>query len=327
MILVTGGAGFIGSNIVHSLKMRGYEVAVCDVLGDGDKWRNLRNTPPDAIIEPENLTKVLSSSRKLGAVIHMGAISSTVERDADLIWRTNVTLSQYLWEWCADRKVPFIYASSAATYGGGEHGFEDRDDEEYLKKLRPLNAYGWSKHAFDLWALDMDRTGKRLRPPFWAGLKFFNVYGPNEYHKGGQRSLVPQIVEQIHATGGCKLFKSYLKEYDHGGQLRDFVSVEDCVSVIDWLLTTETNGRLLNVGTGKARSFGDLARATFSAMGVSENIDYVEMPEQLRGQYQYFTEARMDKIRALGYTDAPTSLEDGVRDYVQNFLLQADPYK
>ncbi len=327
MILVTGGAGFIGSNIVSHFHKLGYEVAVCDVLGTENKWQNLRKSPPVMIIEPEDLTKVLANTKKLGAIIHMGAISSTVEPDADLIWRTNVTLSQYLWEWCAEKRVPFIYASSAATYGDGEQGFDDRDDEEYLAKLAPLNAYGWSKHAFDLWALSHDRAGSRLRPPVWAGLKFFNVYGPNEYHKGGQMSLVPQVVKQIAETGSCKLFKSHHPDYTDGGQLRDFVSVEECVSVVDWILNKGVTPRLLNVGTGQARSFADLARAVFAAQGLAENINYVDMPEKLRGQYQYYTQANMQKARALGYDKPAISLEAGVGDYVQNYLLQADPYK
>lgn len=327
MILVTGGAGFIGSNIVHHFVKQGYEVAVCDVLGTDNKWQNLRKSPPAMIIEPEDLVKVLSNTKKLGAIIHMGAISSTVETDADLIWRTNVTLSQYLWEWCASSRVPFIYASSAATYGDGSLGFDDRDDEEYLEKLAPLNAYGWSKHAFDLWALSHDRAGSRLRPPFWAGLKFFNVYGPNEYHKGGQMSLVPQVVKQINENGSCKLFKSHHPDYADGGQLRDFVSVEECVSVIDWIMNSQTNARLLNVGTGQARSFADLARAVFAAQGIAENIEYVDMPEKLRGQYQYYTQANMNKAFQLGYGKPHIALEDGVRDYVQNYLMKADIYK
>lgn len=327
MILVTGGAGFIGSNIVSHLMKQGYEVAVCDVLGTDNKWQNLRKSPPATIIEPPDLIKLLNGTKKLGAVIHMGAISSTVETDADLIWRTNVTFSQYLWEWCTTRRVPFIYASSAATYGGGEHGFNDHDEEEYLTKLAPLNAYGWSKHAFDLWALTQDRSGARNRPPFWAGLKFFNVYGPNEYHKGGQMSLVPQVVRQIHENGSCKLFKSHHPDYSDGGQLRDFVSVEESVFVIDWILHKNVTTRLLNVGTGGARSFADLARAVFVAMDRPESINYVDMPEKLQGQYQYYTQADMSKAHALGYAKPPISLEDGVGDYVRNYLLQADPYK
>ncbi len=327
MILVTGGAGFIGSNIVAALRARGHDVAVCDVLGSGDKWQNLRKSMPDAIIEPHELHKILATTKKLGAVVHMGAISSTTETDADLIWRTNVTLSQYLWEWCADRRVPFIYASSAATYGDGAQGFKDHDDADFLKTLRPLNPYGWSKHCFDLWAMDQDSLGAKARPTFWAGLKFFNVYGPNEYHKGGQRSLVPQVVEQVQATGGCKLFKSEHPNYADGGQLRDFVSVNDCVAVVEWLLKEGKTARLVNVGSGTPRSFADLARAVFTAMDKPEKIEFVAMPDKLRAQYQYFTEGKMDKLRHLGYHHKPTSLEDGVTDYVRNYLLKADPYK
>lgn len=327
MILVTGGAGFIGSNIVADLVSRGHDVTVCDWLGTESKWRNLGKNPPAMIIEPDDIHKVLATTSKLGAVIHMGAISSTVETDADLIWRTNVTLSQYLWEWCAQKRVPFIYASSAATYGDGAQGFKDRDDKEYLTTLKPLNAYGWSKHAFDLWALEKDALGSRSRPPLWAGLKFFNVYGPNEYHKGGQRSVVPQVFEQIQKNGSCKLFKSYHADYEDGGQLRDFVSVADCASVVDWLLNAGKTPRLLNVGSGQARSFADLAKATFAAMNVPENIEYIDMPEHLKNQYQYYTLGDLAKLRALGYDKPSTSLEEGVKDYVQNYLLQPDPYK
>jgi ADP-L-glycero-D-manno-heptose 6-epimerase len=326
--LVTGGAGFIGSNIVAALCEAGHDVAVCDTLGEAatGKWRNLAKHPIVDLVEPELLFDWLETNGEdLDAVIHMGAISSTTEPDADLILRTNYNLSCQLWDWCAATDTRLIYASSAATYGDGSKGFADEDGLAALKLLRPLNAYGWSKALFDQHAARNAEYGST--PKQWVGLKFFNVYGPNEYHKGGMRSVVDQIWPKIAAGEAVTLFKSHNPDYADGGQMRDFVHVEDAVKVVLWLLDNPKVNGVYNLGTGKARSFADLARAAFAAAGREPRIDYVDTPEPLRAQYQYFTEARMERLRSAGYTAPFVELEDGVADYVRRFLSQPDRYR
>ena len=326
-ILITGGAGFIGSNIAAELCARGtHRIVVCDVLGSGDKWRNLRKHPIYEVIAPSNLFYWLDMfGSSLDAIVHMGAISSTTETNVDLFLETNQTLSTLLYRWCAESGKRFIYASSAATYGNGTQGFEDDASLAALNSLRPLNPYGWSKHLVDRYiatALELGETA----PPQSAGLKFFNVYGPNEYHKEDQRSVVRVKFDDALAGKTVKLFKSYRADYHNGGQKRDFIYVKDCVNVVLWLLDNPGVSGLFNVGTGKARTFDELARALFAALGKQPSIDFFDMPETLRDKYQYFTEARMDRLRKAGYTAAFTSLEDGVRNYVQNYLLKDDPY-
>lgn len=258
----------------------------------------------------------------------MGAISSTTETDVDKIVQNNFILSRDLWRWCAKYNVRFIYASSAATYGDGTQGFDDNDAPEALAQLRPLNAYGWSKHAFDRRVSDLVYVSKSENaPPQWAGLKFFNVYGPNEYHKGEQASVVSKLYPQVAAGAQAKLFKSANAKYEDGGQLRDFVFVDDCVNVMLWLYDNKQVSGLFNVGSGKARSFKDLALATFSAANMEPKIHYNDMPENLKGKYQYFTEANISKLREAGYTKPMTELEDGVRQYVQNYMSKEDQYK
>jgi ADP-L-glycero-D-manno-heptose 6-epimerase len=326
-VLITGGAGFVGSNIAAKLCARGtHRVVVCDTLGKGDKWRNLRGSSLYEIIPPGNLFYWLEMyANSLDAIIHMGAISSTTETDVDLILENNLTTSTLLFRWCAENAKRFIYASSAATYGDGKQGFNDDASIEYLDSLRPLNPYGWSKHMVDRYIARAIAIGETL-PPQWAGLKFFNVYGPNEYHKADQRSVVTVKFPDVHAGKPARLFKSYHKEYKDGGQMRDFIYAKDCVNVVMWLLDNPGVNGLFNLGTGKARSFGDLARALFAALGKEPKIEYFDMPETLRDKYQYFTEAKMDHLRQAGYHAEFTSLEDGVRDYVQNYLLQEDQY-
>jgi ADP-L-glycero-D-manno-heptose 6-epimerase len=258
-------------------------------------------------------------------VFHLGAISSTTETDADLIIENNFRLSCALWQWCAANNKRFIYASSAATYGDGAQGFKDDESIAALGALRPLNPYGWSKHLFDRWIARQKETGDTM-PPQVAGLKFFNVYGPNEYHKGGMRSVAEQIYPFAKKQEAFPLFKSYRGEYADGGQLRDFVWVGDCVAVMLWLLDNPQVHGLFNVGSGKARSFADLAKAVYDAAGVAPQITYRDMPEAMRGRYQYFTEANLDKLRKTGFAAPTTSLEDGVRLYVQNYLAKPDPY-
>ncbi|HYD30682.1 MAG TPA: ADP-glyceromanno-heptose 6-epimerase [Azospirillaceae bacterium] len=328
MIVVTGGAGFIGSNLVAGLEARGItDVAVVDRLGTDEKWRNIAKRELRSIVAPERLFDFLDAYQEtIDAVFHMGAISATTERDADLIVSNNINLTQALWQWCARHGVRLIYASSAATYGDGLQGFDDDASPDALAKLRPLNAYGWSKHVLDRWAIRAIQRGERT-PPQWAGLKFFNVYGPNETHKGAMASVVSHLHPKIMAGEPARLFKSHRPGYEDGGQLRDFVWVGDVVDVMLWLLDTPSVSGLFNVGSGQARSFRDLATATFSALGRTPAIEYFDMPESLREKYQYFTQANMTKLRDAGYPKQFTSLEEGVRQYVQNYLSASDPYR
>ncbi len=321
MILVTGGAGFIGSNLVAALLADGKRVTVADHLGSDGKWRNLR-TPPEAIVPPERLAGHLETAQ-LDAVVHLGAISETTASDGDLVWQTNVALSWQLWEWCAAHRTPFFYASSAATYGDGSHGFDD--DPALLPALRPLNLYGWSKHAFDRRVMASLARGEP-RPPQWAGLKFFNVYGPNEAHKGAMISVVRRKWDEIRQGEPARLFRSDQDGLPDGHQARDFVWVGDVVDVLRWLLASPGVSGLFNLGTGRARTYLDLAHAVADAAGEPRRVAFVDMPESLRGQYQSFTEARMDRLRGAGYPGQFTSLEDGVRRYVQNHLAKGDPY-
>lgn len=329
MIIVTGGAGFIGSNLVAALeaKHRGAEdIVVVDRLGTDEKWRNIAKRNLAAIVEPEDIFEFLMAhASEIEIIFHMGAISSTTETDADLIVRENVTLPLALWRWCMDHDVRLIYASSAATYGDGANGFDDDFSPEAQAKLQPLNAYGWSKHLFDRRAVAMAARGEM--PPQWVGLKFFNVYGPNEYHKGSMQSVVAHNTPKIAAGEPARLFKSYRPDYPHGGQMRDFVFVDDCVNVMMWLAETpEVNG-IYNIGSGKARSFKDLAEAIFAALDLEPKIEWIEMPETLREKYQYFTEASMDRLRKAGWPGQSTPLEEGVRRYVQENLTAEDPYR
>ena len=326
-ILVTGGAGFIGSNIVAALCDRGVPVVVCDRLRRQDKWRNLAKRELIDLIAPEGLREWLDDhGADLEAIVHMGAISSTTEVDADLIADVNVRLSLFLWRWCAAHGKRLIYASSAATYGDGSQGFDDDARPEALARLRPLNAYGWSKHLFDRRVVRAVTDGEPA-PPQWAGLKFFNVYGPNEYHKGSMRSVVAQKFPLAATDRAVTLFKSHHPDYPDGGQRRDFVFVDDGVDVVLWLLDNpEVNG-IYNLGTGKSRTFEELARALCAGLGKDPRIEYIEMPEEIRDRYQYRTEAHLDRLRQAGYRREFTSLEDGVRTYVRSYLMQPDPFR
>jgi ADP-L-glycero-D-manno-heptose 6-epimerase len=326
MILVTGGAGFIGSNIVAALDKRGERVVVSDRLRSGEKWRNIAKRDLDALVPPEELPAFLDEAGgDVEMIFHMGAISSTTEKNADLIAENNLRLSQRLWLWAKDNGARFVYASSAATYGDGKLGFKDDESAEALGRLRPLNAYGWSKSQFDRWRQRQAERGVK-GPAQCVGLKFFNVYGPNEYHKGPMRSVVEQVYPFAARDEAFPLFRSHNPAYADGGQLRDFVYVDDCVEVALWLLDHPKINGLFNMGTGQARSFADLAGAVYRSLGKEPLIRYRDMPEELRAKYQYFTEAEMGKLRAAGYTAPFTSLEDGVRRYVQNYLAQDDRY-
>ncbi|MBF0561432.1 MAG: ADP-glyceromanno-heptose 6-epimerase [Alphaproteobacteria bacterium] len=327
MIVVTGGAGFIGSNIVAALEARGCsDIVVCDRLRCGDKWRNLAKRELGDIIHPDRLLPWLDShAGAVEAIFHMGAISATTERDADLILENNFHLSMDLWDWCARNRVRFIYASSAATYGDGAQGFTDDAAIEALAQLRPLNAYGWSKLLFDRRIMRLLSQGGAA-PPQWAGLKFFNVYGPNEGHKGSMKSVVAQIHPRIRAGEPARLFRSHRPDYTDGGQLRDFVSVWDCLDVMLWLYDHPDVSGLFNCGTGQSRSFRDLAVAVFHALDMEPVIEFIDTPIEIRDKYQYFTQADMSKLRQAGYDKPFLALEEGVARYVRNYLGAADSY-
>ncbi|MBV9556526.1 MAG: ADP-glyceromanno-heptose 6-epimerase [Pseudolabrys sp.] len=325
MILVTGGAGFIGSNVVASLNEAGRtDVAVNDILGADDaKWRNLAKRQVADMIPPADLMRWLDG-RKLDAIIHMGAISDTTATDAGLVMENNFRTSLRLLDWCTKNRVPFIYASSAATYGDGEQGFNDDWTPDALRKLQPMNLYGTSKHLFDQVVADRF-TKKEPLPPHWAGLKFFNVFGPNEYHKGHMASVLAKVFDGAKAGNPVRLFKSHREGIEDGDQRRDFIYVDDAVAVLRWLLDTGDVNGIFNVGTGKARSFRDMIVAMFKAMGREPNIEYIDMPENIRGQYQYFTQAETENLQRAGYNAGFMALEDSVADYV-GYLDRADRY-
>ena len=326
MLLVTGGAGFIGSNIVASLNEAGRtDIVVNDSLGTDGRWRNLAKRQIADFVQPHELAAWLEG-RQLDAVVHMGAISETTASDGDLVMQSNFRLSLTLLDWCTKTQTPFIYASSAATYGDGEHGFSDDDRPEHLRSLRPMNLYGWSKHLFDQALIARKLRGEQL-PPQWAGLKFFNVFGPNEYHKGKMASVLARIFDEAKAGQTVKLFKSHKDGIADGDQRRDFIYVDDVVAVVRWLLDSPRVSGLFNVGTGEARSFREMIEAMFASLQRPPKIEYVDMPESIRGQYQYFTQSDVGRLRAAGYNAGFTPLEDAVRRYVTHYLDREDRYR
>lgn len=316
MIIVTGGAGFIGSCLVRELNNMGYtDIVIVDNIQQTEKWKNMRNKKyTEYISRNDFLGRLPEFAGKVSHVIHMGACSATTERDFDFLYKNNFEYTKILWNFCAENDCSFIYASSASTYGAGEFGFDDKMD---IKQLQPLNGYGYSKQLFDLWAEKQNKAPKQH-----VGFKFFNVYGPNEYFKGSMASVIFHSFNKITETGEMGLFKSYKEGYEDGQQLRDFVYVKDLCKVVHFMIEHPGVNGLFNLGTGKARSFYDLASATFAAMGVEKNINFIEMPESLRAKYQYFTEAKMDKLREAGYKEDFYSLEEGAKDYVQNYLAK-----
>lgn len=328
IIFVTGGAGFIGSNIVAKLaEDPSLDVVVCDRLREAElgKWRNIAKHPIGDFVAPEAMFDWLEKRwRDVELVVHMGAVSSTTEPDADKIIHSNFTLSRDLFRWCADHQRRFIYASSAATYGDSTD-FQDRDDLEWLAGLRPLNTYGWSKALFDLFAAR--QAARDYAPPQWVGLKFFNVYGPNEEHKHSMKSVASQIWPKVRDGHSVQLFKSYREGIPDGGQTRDFVYVRDVADVIGWLAKNEQVNGIYNLGSGTARTFEDLALAVFTAAGREPEIEYTPMPPAIRDKYQYFTQANMERLQEAGYNQPMTTLEDGVSDYVKRYLSQPDPYR
>jgi ADP-L-glycero-D-manno-heptose 6-epimerase len=326
MLLVTGGAGFIGSNLVASLNDAGRsDIVVNDTLGSDEKWRNLAKRQLADFVSPPDLWNWLDG-RKLDAVLHMGAISDTTARDGDRVMETNFRLSLRLLDWCTQRRTPFIYASSAATYGDGAAGFSDDCSPAALKRLQPMNLYGWSKHLFDL--AIVDRAARKVElPPQWVGLKFFNVFGPNEYHKGEMMSLVAKRFDEAKAGRPIRLFKSYRAGIADGEQKRDFIFVDDAIAVVRWLIDTPAVSGIFNVGSGHARSFRDLMTAMLAALGRPPDIEYIDMPEAIRASYQYFTQADVDNLRRAGYNAGSMPLEDAVKRYVTTYLDRSDRYR
>lgn len=331
MIVITGGAGMIGSVIGWHLntELGRDDLVIVDHITHEEQWQNLAHRKYAQYLNREQLLDWLQDSNgkprsDIEAIIHMGAISTTTERDFNKLVENNIHYSQNLWNWCAANKVLFLYASSAATYGDGDAGYDDAN----IDNLRPLNGYGYSKHFFDQWAL---RQTPENTPPIWAGFKFFNVYGPNEYHKERMASVALHTFNQFKQTGTMQLFKGTKQAVADGMQMRDFVYVKDAANVVVHFLNAALSKKaapngIYNIGTGNARSFKDLATNVMVSLNKTPHITYIDMPHDLQGKYQYFTEANMAKLRAAGYTTAFTSLEDGVKDYVQNYLMQADPY-
>lgn len=322
-ILLTGAAGFIGSYLLGYLNKQGYRnIIIVDDFSDEDKWFNFDGKDFLEKVEREDLFEWLGSSeaRPVDHVFHLGARTDTTEFDYSVHQRLNVDYSKKLWAYCKENNIPLVYASSAATYGAGEKGY--RDDHSLVKDLVPLNPYGVSKNEFDKWALEQSAMGSE--PPFWAGLKFFNVYGPNEYHKARMASMVFHGFNQIKKTGSIKLFRSHRPDFRDGEQLRDFIHAEDVARVCTWLMENKeickVPSGLYNLGTGKARSFVDLVTPIFKALGKPVNIEFVDTPEDIRDKYQYFTEAEMNKLRHAGYTQEFLTVEQGVEDYVKNYL-------
>lgn len=318
MIIVTGGAGFIGSVLVKRLNELGSDnIVIVDRLGDSDKWKNLVGLKyADIYHKDDFISKIEEDSLPFRpeAIIHLGACSSTTEKDADYLLYNNYKYSQSLCAYALEKDIRFLYASSAATYGNGEEGYSD--DESKLDTLHPLNMYGYSKHMFDLWAKREEILDEIV------GIKFFNVFGPNEYHKGDMRSVVHKAYGQIRESGRVKLFKSYRNDFQDGMQKRDFIYVKDAVDMTLHFLQKKDKNGIYNVGTGKARTWVDLVDSIFSAMDIESNIEFIDMPENLRGKYQYFTEAEIGKIRNAGYSEEISSLEDAVNDYVKNYLIK-----
>ena len=327
-ILLTGAAGFIGSYLLGYLNQLGYtNIIIADDFSEEDKWFNFDAKQFSAKVDRDELFDWLEKEQPaISFVFHLGARTDTTEFDYAIHEKLNLEYSKKIWNYCTAKNIPLVYASSAATYGSGEFGYKDSHD--IVDKLQPLNPYGISKNEFDKWVLqrtpDSRRSTPDSTPPFWAGLKFFNVYGPNEYHKGRMASVIFHSFNQIRTTGKVKLFKSHKPGFNDGQQLRDFIYVKDIAALCYWLMENTISSGLYNLGTGKARTFEDLVKATFTAMDKEPHIEYIDMPADIRDKYQYFTEASMNKLRSAGYTDNFYSLEDGVKDYVVNYLLKKE---
>lgn len=326
MIIITGGVGFIGSQVLAALEEVENNIAVVDVFGSDEKWRNVSKRRTTTFISPDSIFDFLEKHKKaIRLVLHFGGISSTMEKNVDIIVKNNINLSIDLYEYCIDNKIRFIYASSAATYGNGTNGLLDRDDVEYLDDLRPLNAYGWSKHCIDKHIWSTDNRKQSLENGVVA-LKFFNVYGPNEYHKGNQCSVIYSFYNQLKQGNTLQLFKSYKPEYNNGEQCRDFIWIQDCVNVVLWMIKHPTVSGIYNVGSGTPRTFNDVANIISSVLKKECTIEYIEMPEGLKERYQYHTQANISKLRSVGYNLPMTSLEEGISFYIRDFLNTYDRY-
>jgi ADP-L-glycero-D-manno-heptose 6-epimerase len=326
MIILTGGGGMIGSMIAWHLntQMNFDDFVIVDDLINEQQENNFNKRKFIEYIAKDDLEKYLNDKKNVSAVIHMGAISATTESNFNRLLQSNIRFSQALWHWCAENKVPFIYASSAATYGDGSVGYDDNESE--LDKLSPLNAYGYSKHFFDRW-VQLELSKNQPTPPQWCGLKFFNVYGPNEYHKGRMASVVFHSFNQFKETNQIKLFKSEHPSYADGMQVRDFIYVKDAVKIIIFFLNNNNFSGLYNAGTGNAETFKALAEAVLiNTKGQPNDIKYIEMPNDLKGKYQYYTQATMNKINSIGFNDNFMNLKEGVTDYLENYLLTSDRY-
>lgn len=316
MIVVTGAAGFIASFLVGHLNEKGHaDIILVDDFSRADKNLNLADKKYLQKIDREEFPNWLKQTNEnIEIVFHLGARTDTTEMSVALFNKLNLNYSKEIWDICTEKSIPLVYASSAATYGGGEFGYDD--NQEIIPKLKPLNPYGESKNDFDIWVLKQKQT-----PPFWAGLKFFNVYGPNEYHKGRMASVIFHTFNQIKTNGKMSLFRSHNPKYKDGGQLRDFVYVKDVASVCEYLMNSKPASAIYNLGSGKARTFLDLATLTFKALDLEPNIDFIDTPIDIRDKYQYFTEANMSKLINSGYSVPFHTLEEGVFDYVQNYLI------
>ncbi|MDG1287007.1 MAG: ADP-glyceromanno-heptose 6-epimerase [Rickettsiales bacterium] len=327
IILIIGGAGFIGSNLAKRLADRGtHRIVIADQFGNGKKWNNLVRVPVDEIVHPENLFYWLDSyGEEVDMVYHLGGIADSAEGDVESIIESNHNFPLLVWRWCAEASVRFIYASSYEVYGDGAQGFDDTEDLDYQRKLRPLNPNGWSKKL-----LDMHVSGAKERdeavPPQWVGLRLFNIYGPNEYHKKSSRSVALKIYEEASKGVPVKLFKSGNDAYADGAQMRDFMHVSDAINMLEWFLDTSDVSGTFNAGSGKAHSFEELANVIFKALGKEPNIKYVDMPTDVEGQYQYKTEATIQRLRNIGYDRPIMTMEQGITDYIQNYLKKDDPY-
>ncbi len=321
MIVITGAAGFIGSYLVGRLNNAGYDdLILVDRYDDKSKEPNLANKKYRKLIDRDDFfTWLMKNAHEVDFVFHLGAKSDTVGLEPEPYEQLNLNYSQRMWDICSEKKIPFLYASSAATYGGGELGFSDAHNN--IEKLHPLNLYGWSKQNFDVWALKQMHT-----PPFWAGLKFFNVYGPNEYHKGRMASVVLHAYNAIIKKGRMDLFKSHHKDYKDGCQLRDFIYVDDVANVMLFFMEHQKDSGIYNVGTGKARTFIDLTNSVFRSLDKESNVKFIDTPVDLRARYQYFTEAEMDKLRSIGYQKPFCELEEGVEEYVKDYLVSTSYY-
>ncbi|GIV30531.1 MAG: ADP-L-glycero-D-manno-heptose-6-epimerase [Bacteroidia bacterium] len=321
MIVITGSAGFIGSCVLSYFNQKGHEdIIIVDDFSRPDKAKNIAGKKYQLKIHRDDFIHWFENNpRQIHYVIHLGARTDTTEFDETIFDKLNINYSKDIWKLCTEHQIPLIYASSAATYGSGEHGYQDNTKQLHL--LKPLNPYGWSKHKFDCWAVEQSAT-----PPFWAGLKFFNVFGPNEYHKGRMASVVFHAFNQIQQTGKVKLFRSHRPDFKDGEQLRDFVYIKDVVKVIYFIYSHPVKSDIYNLGTGKARTFLDLAKSVFRAMNKPENIEFIDTPQDIRDKYQYFTQANMQKLIGQGYAEPFTALEDAVGDYVSNYLLPEKYY-